>query len=736
MKVGEAHELVNGVEQDIAAEHSPDLRAWYGQEFRLDPDFATARQAMDHIGVMAAQLVQLAELKGLEAQSGAANPEGPIEPDHDVEIPPVLTAEELLHEQVERKYAVCLNSYETEMDTIAATVTRRSKREHQERMALRKFARNFTDFKDVTGDDHAVLQAGALEWALTGLIDEPDLAEAVIDSSVDYAERHGKDVTAEPENFAAIIKGSLPGKPAEAHFERILKGVFSTRYNADDFPAIHVNLANSVFECLTDADALDKILRLESLQETYMTSNYTANVIQAAIEAFASEDMPVFAELTQAMRVMSMLRSTRGGQEIDDGSKVTEGLRAGVKASFEALLHLSKEQNDQMMDMIHNTRLIDPVRVRRLDTDEDIDLGAKPDDLDEIFKIIKRSPLYAKRMQHFAPYFYGLRAARNVIGERPLSSVAVPFSPGLTVEVFVPVGESASKPELQAELEDAIQAYMERVSDELLESARNASELGVHSYLESGTLQMACHPVFEGEPESGIVLFRPAMQSELRHYQPIQHLMLNFYRRHPEVLPPDAYEQENEALRQDIRANQRRFLGRRPIKFTMLDEIRESGLESVKLRYDPNTQSVRANFLLDDGEVELTLDRNFEIIVDGGVPDKARPTKHYYENLILKLARKWACSREVHTSEGVVSETSGNAANMGHFAYLRIRDGQKYRFSEKQRQACFEEQGTDLALESERLRALDETGQARNSTYVREAYDPSKPPLEVYYQSL
>jgi hypothetical protein len=730
MKVGEAHELVSTVEQDIAAESSPDLTAWYEQEFGLDSDFATARRAMDHLGIMTAQLVQLADFKSLEAMAGQADAEGPIEPDSDLEIPPILTAEELLHEQVERKYTACLNSYETEMDRIAATVTRRSKRQHQERMALRKFARSFVDFKDVTGNDHIVLQAATLDWAVTELINEPDLAEAVIDNSADYAERHGKDVTANPANFAAIIKGSLPGKPTEAHFEKLLRGIFSTRYNADDFPAIHVNLANSVFECLTDPDALDKIIRLESLQEAYVPSAYIGNIVQASIQAFLSENMVEFAELAQASTVMAMLRGSLSNEEIPADSKVEDAMMSGVRANIELLSQLPGEKYEQLMDLINNSRLSDPVSVKRLDTGDYVDLDLKPNEFEDVFK---RSSLYAKRMQHFSPYFYGLRAARNIMGPEPITSLAVPFSPGLSVEVFVPL---PSTPELQAEIGDAVIEYMESASDEFIETARQGADLGISSYRGTGVLQMVCRPLFEDTPQSGIALFRPAMQSELRHYQSIQHLTLNFHRLHPEAPAPDAYEQENETLRQEIRANQRRFLGRRPIKFTMLEDIRESGLESVKLRYDPKTQSVLANLLLDDGEVELTLDRNFGVMVDGGVPEKALTIKRYYENLILKLAKKWACSREVHTSEGVVSDTSGNAANMGHFAYLRIRNGQKYRFSEQQRRACLEEQGTELALENERLKALDETGQARNSTYVREAYDPSKPPLEVYYQSL
>jgi hypothetical protein len=109
----------------------------------------------------------------------------------------------------------------------------------------------------------------------------------------------------------------------------------------------------------------------------------------------------------------------------------------------------------------------------------------------------------------------------------------------------------------------------------------------------------------------------------------------------------------------------------------------------------------------------------------------------YYENLVLKLAKIWSCHKEVVTSEGVVSSESGNTANVGHFAYLRVTgDGKKYKYTDQQREIFQEEQGGELAVESQRRQALDDTGQARNSTYVRENYDPQKPPLEVYYSSL
>jgi hypothetical protein len=144
-------------------------------------------------------------------------------------------------------------------------------------------------------------------------------------------------------------------------------------------------------------------------------------------------------------------------------------------------------------------------------------------------------------------------------------------------------------------------------------------------------------------------------------------------------------------------------------------------------------------FELDDGLVELEFnwDLSFKE-VSGKMSLQYEGMREYYENLVLKLAREWMCRQEIRTSEGVVSELAGNAANMGHFAYLRIReeDGRRYNFTEAQRLACLEEQGLDLAAESQRLKLLDPTGQERNSTYVRENYDPAKPPLVVSVSDL
>jgi hypothetical protein len=732
MKVGEAHELVVQVEQDIAAEHDPGLRAWYGQEFELDSDLVTARRAMEGIGTMAGQLGQLANLKSVEALTEPAEAEELVEPDP-IEVPSILTAEELLQEQIEQKYNSCLRTYTKEMDTIAETITRHRKREHEERRVLRKFARDFVDFKDVTGDDHIVLQSKALGWAVTELIEEPDLIKAVMDNSADYAERHGKEVTADPENFAAIIAGSLSGQPAEAHFEKILRSIFSTRHNTGDFSAIRINLANSVFELFNNSDALDKIVRIDALKEPYVSSIFTEKVVLATIEAFVAKNMVDLAEQTQASAVIGMLRSSlvEGGSDVDP--KIATAMRSVILANASFFEHLSDEENGQLMDILNGSKSSDPVTVKRLDTGEYLDLGIKPDDFGVLFK---QSPLYAKRMEHFSPYYYAFKAAENIMGRQPISSLSVPLSPSLSIEVFVPGSKGSLA--VQAELKDAIVTYMKSTSDEFFDIASGfkGSETDVSSYQEAGTLRMVCRPLFDDDQQYGIVLFRPSTQSDRRTYPSLQQLTLNFHQLHPENPGVDAYAQENEALREDIRAGQRRFLGRRPIKFAMLEDIQETGLRSVKLRYDPKTRGILANLSLDDGEVEMTLDRNFEIMTGAEVAPESYAVKRYYENLILRLTKKWTCSREVHTSEGVVSDQSGNAANMGHFAYLRIRDGQRYNFSERQQQACLEEQGTDLALENERLRVLDETGQERNSTYVREAYDPSKPPLEVYYPSL
>ena len=173
----------------------------------------------------------------------------------------------------------------------------------------------------------------------------------------------------------------------------------------------------------------------------------------------------------------------------------------------------------------------------------------------------------------------------------------------------------------------------------------------------------------------------------------------------------------------------------------MTQAIKNTGLKSMTMRHDPLSGNHKALFCLEDGDVELVLNDEFRINTTDARSEEEYSNsailRIYYENLVLKYVRFWACSQEVSTNEGLVGESSPNTANMGHYAYLRIReDGRRYRHTQTQSEACLEEQGKDLATESERLKALDPTGRARNSTYVRENYDPSKPPLEVYYPEL
>jgi len=759
MNVGETQELLNELNRDLAAEPDPHTRAWYEEEFKLQPEHAEAIRTQEQLGILAKQLGELVQLKA-ERQTeelGEDNEkEEPVEPDVP-EQPIILTPEQQLHKRIERKYAADYKQYQTELDHI--TTAKKSKREHQEKMARRQFIRHFTDFSDVTGDKHLVLRTELLDYITTELCDDPEVADEIYASCADYAERHGAEVTSNPNNFAIMIAGSVPGQPCAPQFESIIKSIFSTRHNAPDFLKININLANSAFELLENQPALAKIVQIATLNLPSMSPRYLYEIAKEGNEAFFLRgDIQSSIDTRQARMIFDMLNGDITGLNIANSP-------AGVEAVNS--LHKSQQFND-MVDSASLSRLqerflelvqedgnkrlsdYDPVTLDQFDgTRFDLGLLEMPNELKEF---LLKSTLFRKRMEYFAPFSYSVMAAKQILEAEGVkggvNGVSIPLSPSVAVDVYFPFKQW---PPSHSETDD-LRGRAGALMPEFLGVAMMAKELGIRGFEEKGDIHMVYRPLDPRVEVNAISIYRACLPTDKRTHSPLQQLMVNYIRsrvgakKFPEALndtidfKAEAYEEDNEHLRRTIKAQQKRFLGRRPIKFSMPDEIRVTGLETINLRYDPKRNRITSLLSLDDGQVELELDREFHIQtgVNSNFNVLYPNMKLYYENLILKLAREWMCANEINTSEGLISDENGRSANMGHYSYLRIResDGRRYRHSEDQAKACREEQNRNLAQESERLKPLDPTGRQRNSTYVRENYDPNKPPLEVYYASL
>ncbi len=750
MNVREAHELITELETDLAAEPNPNDKAWYEQEFKLQNNYLEAEKTMAAFNAVVGLIGQIASIKSVQGEA-AGQPEAPTEgpellvDDTIVEQPRKLTPEEILHNRIKRKYDACFRRYD--VDSKAITTTKRKKREHQERIVRRRFAREFSNFVDITGDAHIVMRADLLEWATTELCDDESLANELFANSAEYAEKYAVEVTGDSVNFAKIIACSSEGQPLAGQFERVLKGIFST--TSREFPAIHRNLASAAFELMDDADGLRQLTEIALLKKPYVPAAFHAELYKEDLTLLADGDLARLLDNHQINTIYALLNTDVTGLNLPTSNKELE---ARIKTllnpqTYKQLLQNLPESDREMIETLLDqgsigVRVFDPVEIIDLAGAEAVDLGLKP--LPENLRTtLEQSTLFRKRMQELAPFSYSLRASKKILGGGGVGLIYA-LSPSISVDIIIPSEGNTLPDELQ--VQHIHERYRQLLPD-ILSTATQARELGMSSYEETGTLKILYHPLYEDDERKGVIHLRPAIPLDKRAHTPLQQMSLNYalikrqerQEERPSV-PTEMYQEQNEFLRKTIKAEHERFLGRRPIKFSMPADLRRTRLESLSLRLDPKTDTIKAKFQLDDGEVELSLDRDFHI--DISLYSKAsRPfgsmdvMRAYYENLILKLVKIWACSREVRTSEGAVSERTRISANMGHFRYLWIRpeDGYKYRFREDQRIAYHEEQKGDLAQASEERKLRDETGQERNSTYVREDYDPDKPPLVVYY---
>lgn len=741
MNVNEASQLLAQYENDLAAEPDPQVRAWYRLESELQPDIALAQRTMAEVTTIAGLISRIAEVKSTRSSTEGITPE---EATSLGERPRILTAEEKLKLRIERRYRNLYRKYEEEISVI--TATKKGKREHQEMMARRQFVRNFCNFSELTGDKHIVMRADLLKTVALDLCEGDDLRDEIFLSSASFAKQHTFSVTGNPKNFAEIIASSVTGRPLSDNFEAVLKGVFST--DRQNLPELYANIAESAFEVLEDHEALALIVSIVKLEKSYVPIEFIHQNSRFLEEALAQGNIKSFINFMEVSGVIRSLTYDVTGLGGEATPRMKQAVNSYVPSpqvltqatehlqeilELEAIMKLGPESKETGL-------LYDPVEIVRPDGTGSIDL--KLSELSESSRqILATSNVFRKRMEQLAPYSYSIQAAKRLFGAGAHGVIYL-YSPSITVDTYVPITSSNTLPD---QLTSKVEDRMAELLPQLLILSATAKENGLSSYGDSGKLRMFYLPLDGQDERNGIVIMRPAIELDKRVHASIQqlslsHSLIKAYEDQGIMPRPDeSYEEAGKKLRIAIKAERKRFFGRRPVKFMLPDYYKTVGLKWLSVRYEPASDDIRAVVGLNDGEVELRLDKtNYSIDVsdsESGLtyegPDEI---KAYFEHLVLKNAKHWLCSQEVNTSEGIITERSRNSANMGHFAYLRIRaaDGYKYQPSNDQREACLEEQGLDLDVESERLKVFDPTRQERNSTYVRESFDPNQPPLVVY----
>lgn len=742
MNVNEALNLLSNLEDGLAAETDPKVRAWRALEASLQPDIILARQTMAEAATVAGLIGQVAELKA--AQSAPTEGVTLEEVEAIDNQPKILSPEEQLRQRFEKRYLACRKQYEQEMSAIATT--KKSKREHLEMLARRSFARRLNDISSLTGDAHMTNRADLLSTFAGEICDDDALLKEVFSNCAVYAQKNTLEVTGDPMNFGRIIAGSVEGRPSAAGFEEIIKGIFKTERS--NYFQLQTNLTHASFEVLEDYQALSQLCNIFFLRKPYIPIAFHAEKLKKDLELLRQSDARGIIDSTQINAIAGVLSSDVTGINLPTSNRELDAVMA---------LQLKKDSKQQILDDIdpavkdiimavitegdHGVTDYDPVSLTSVDGTKSIDLGLKPAS-PELSAAMNQSELFKKRMQELAPYSYAIRAAKDIVGGA--HGIILVLSPNLCFDVYIPMGDTfVTSPSLEqlTMISDRVQEKM----GSIMQTASKAKELGVSSFDESGHVGMIYEPLFD-DIRDGLIIYRPATGLDRRVHASIQQLFMTQHRiamkEHElgKTRSPEELAEENTTLRSEIAATKARFLGRRPVKFFMHGPAKESGLESISLRMDSKRPVIIAEVLTDEGEVTLELDRQFGINTadsrsgldyEGG---RGSDIKLFFENVILKLVKHWACSYEVRTSEGIIGESTKKSANMGHFAYLRVRpkDGYKFRYQQDQWDACMEEQGLDLAAESTRRQSLDPSGQARNSTYVRENYDPDLPALVVF----
>lgn len=748
MNIGESIEYLRKTDQnlieDVCAEPDPNLRTWYEEETTIQPDYLHGLETESQLKRLATGLSRIvAQRQEADIRPIEPAPQEIIEEAHE-ELPYIPSPEEILKAKIERKYKRCLADYEEDV-AYSESIKKTSKKQKQLLISRRNFVKSFTSFEDITGDEHIVLVPELFSYGLDLLQDKPELLAETVNKMVEYAQYNGAKISSDPSRFAKIISRSVSGRIHSEVFDKIIVGVFAARQNKKDYTAIHANFAHAAFEIFEDKEALRKIASIALFEEKHIPRDaFILEVTKHTARSLVLKDRAAMIEIHQIDAVFTLLVNEILGlnytksamatieQSLSGSADAVRAIQAEMEVSTEDILtELSGDEEFQALRS-HATGY-DPVSVTGVDGAQAIELN-RITPSPSVKASLLASSLFRKRMQHLAPYAYAKTAARALLGPDNLI-VPLSFSPSLTVEICTSKGNGGK------DVNSSFQKILTQVSVHITELASKVwpiNTLGVSSYDQSGELRMIYIPIYD-DPKDGVIIVRPRIALDKRLYGSNLLLMLQHSlsaEKAAVIKDPSFIESENAELRQEIPALQKRFFGRRPVKFTMPESLKSTGLNAVSIRKDANSGKFFAKMCLHNGDVELELTRDYFTIdkhVDGLLYSRGH-FKPFYENIILKLARLWTCAEAIDTSDGIVSEETKRTANTGHFGYLRMEEGgKKFKFSPAQADACFEEQGKCLAEESKRLADIDPTDRGRNSTYYREKYDPHKPPLEVYF---
>lgn len=743
MEAGDVKPYFESLQVDLDATDDPQLRAWYETEVSLTPEHREATTLKEKLGQfhgLLSQTIERAEATEAAEVAGLLEIDRQQEADELSEIDEYVTPEEKKRRSVISWLDEVVDSYQQGREAAQAE-TKKSRRERQQELAARRFARNFERFGPAA--EHIVHDPDALAIALEQLLlNRPALAEVVIKNCESYMHANGVEFAKNTNAFARLIQHSTDIVLGSS-FDRVLSAIYEKvpyLQDPEQGVSLYVSLASAALETFDGKTHTfyHKVAETMDLKNDIIgpKSEYVAAIDGLAFLALGVEELlPLAGELWNARWVSSQFKQAflnqpnrREAEIAKNEHLLTVGRSLGRK--YGDINQLSQQHVDRRF--FERSQHAEQFEIFDLKTGQPLPLSNEKIDIPEFLKPhFYSAELYAKRKERIAPR--GLvhdiiRSTANKdlgVDPREINIADIPISPGLAISY----GSNLVIEELLRVNDIVISKLLDEFGDQLrggLFVGSQHEDIARFGHLRinlSDNRRLAFAEVF----------LRPAIPDDaLLAGGPYTSLITSM--RHDAREYTDAFkasERHDEKLAY-IANNRNHYPGRRPVKFSLPAKFQDRGLQAVEVRQHPDRSHLYISAIHEEGRLEFVFDKDFRIDTNNTKILPKTALLLAFQDLVITLAAEWCCRPVVETSEGTVNANeSSSKVNLGYLRYLPV--GQN--FSPRQRRIFASEQRGNLTAESLRRKAHDPTGSGRNSTYVKENYDPKKPPLEIYYDS-
>lgn len=757
MRAGESREYLESIQAELINEPDAQLSAWYETEISLQPEYSEAETLQTMLGSFAVGLSGLAEQKSVREEA-TEEPEPFAETGHEVtDLDEYLTPEQRKRKSVN----VWLNEVTAEYSqnmAQARSQTKKSKRDKQESIASKKFVRNFQNY----GEEglHIVYDAEALGYVFEKLSESHTrLANELERDCTQYLHKNGVEFAENTEALADLISGSLEAMPATDLSEQLLSAVFDKKYfvqNPLNAVRLHTALARAALDerYVTNPIYLQKIVAIAYMQTDIIKDKKGFMTAWSGYStlAFAADKPEIFLDATNARQVfyqaayatsndpdkLTKLRDSYIDNEL--GADVMR--KATIDFDDEDIIGKVKQEyrNKEAMDFSDHPQEFDGLEYIDIRNGDVFMPNKTPEDAPDKYRAYFESDLYAKRAELFMPRALAVDSIHHY-----LQSQVTEWSAPNVFHCPIAAGLSLSFIAYDMEGEEdsyAIDVTSQRVNQTITYLIENFDEVIKPELIEPSAKAKMRNALFDesieldGRKTYVIALLRRQVPVDFYHTNPLAAMTIPLAKEVMTDAKNSSFkeiERSNAELLDYIKDNSHNYPGRRPIAFEMPTRYKERGLESVSFRVHEDRNRLIVTAHQSGGNIEMVMTRAMQLdeaSYDFTADEKPNLIEARFRHILLSLYEQWACRPVIETSEGTVTnEDKRSRVNLGFLRYLPENSNP----TAKQAKIFKLEQRGELSQESLRRQPFDPTGLGRNSTYVRETYDPTKPPLDIYY---